>query len=256
MLPTRCAMEAAAWLAIAVLAAGCDKPQQPVATAAPAMKLAPETPIDVKRTEIGGPMWDPAWDKIVEVALPPEMLSTQVARDVRPFCPKFDAIGEADKRAFWAYFFQALAGVEGGLKPTANIRHSEPAMEVRDQVTGLQARTEGLLQLAYEDEKRYGCDFNWAADRMLKARDPARTILQPKNNLECGVKILEQQMIGRHKPLLSRSGYWATLRPGTASYRMFAKQMANVPAVCGMRAGAARRPARRSTQPVEISASR
>jgi hypothetical protein len=176
---------------------------------------------------------------------------------VRPFCPRFDAIGEADKRAFWAYFFQALAGAEGGLKPTAHVRHSEPAMEVKDQVTGAQGRTEGLLQLAYEDEKRYGCDFDWEADRRLKAGDPARTILQPKNNLECGIKILDQQIIAQHKPLLSRSGYWSTLRPGTASYRMFAKQMANVPTACGMRSGTGRRPARQPlTQQELVSAAR
>jgi hypothetical protein len=64
-----------------------------------------------------------------------------------------------------------------------------------------------LLQLAYADHKRYGCDFNWRVDRALKANDPARSILQPKNNLECGVKILFNQTIVQHKPLLARSGY-------------------------------------------------
>jgi hypothetical protein len=63
-------------------------------------------------------------------------------------------------------------------------------------------------------------------------KDPSRTILQPKNNLECGVKILDHQLIEKHKPLLSASGYWSTLRPGTMSYRVFAKQMTNVPAAC------------------------
>jgi hypothetical protein len=233
----------AAGLAMVALAVGCGKHEE--RAAAPMMKPAPETPIDTKRAEVGGAMWDPAWDKIVEEALPPEMLSAQVARDVRPFCPQFNAIGEADKRAFWAYFFQALAGAEAGLKPTTEVRHSQPAMEVKDLVTGAQVRTEGLLQLAYEDEKRYGCDFNWETDRTLKADDPARTILEPKNNLECGVKILDQQMIGQRKPLLSRTGYWSTLRPGTVSYRVFAKQMANVPVACGMRAKPVRRDAAR-----------
>ena len=222
---------------------GCGKRAEPVAAPAPAvqMKPAPATPIDNKRAEIGGAMWDPGWDKIVEEALPPEMLSAEAGRDVRQFCPQFDAIGEADKRAFWAYFFQALAGAEAGLKPTARVRHTEPEVAVKDAVTGVQVRSEGLLQLTYEDSTRYGCDFNWAADRTLKADDPAPTILQPKNNLECGVKILDKQIIEQHKPLLSHSGYWSTLRPGTESYRMFAKQMANVPAACGVRARQPRR---------------
>jgi len=245
MVGERWRMAGAAGLVLVALAVGCRKHQEPAAAPPIPMKPAPPTPIDTKRAEIGGAMWDPAWDKIVEEALPPEMLSAQVAQDVRPFCPQFNAIGEADKRAFWAYFFQALAGAEAGLKPTSEVRHSEPAMEGQDQVTGVQGRTEGLLQLAYEDQKRYGCAFDFAADRTLKVNDPARTILNPKNNLECGVKILDQQIIGQHKPLLSRSGYWSTLRPGTASYRAFAKQMANVPAACGMAAKPMRREAAR-----------
>lgn len=230
----------AAGLAILALLPGCKKQQQvsaaePQSAPAPAMKPAPPTPIDTKRAEIGGPMWDPAWDKVVEEALPPELLSAEVARDVRPFCPKFNAIEEADKRAFWAYFFQALAAAEGGLKPTSHVRHSQPEMAVKDTVTGLKGRTEGLLQLAYEDQKRYNCDFDWEADRKLKSGDPARTILQPKNNLECGIKILHQELMQQHKSLLSRAQYWSTLRPGTLSYRVFAKQMANVPTACGVR---------------------
>lgn len=95
-------------------------------------------------------------------------------------------------------------------------------------------RSEGLLQLAYADHKRYACDFNWQVDRSLKANDPAKTILQPKNNLECGVKILFNQIIVQHKPLLSRSGYWSTLQPDGRSFRVFAKQMTNPPAACGL----------------------
>jgi hypothetical protein len=104
----------------------------------------------------------------------------------------------------------------------------------RDKVSGMAMRSEGLLQLAYADQKRYGCDFNWQADHALKANDPAKTILQPKNNLECGVKILVNQIIVQHKPLLTRSGYWSTLQPGGPSYRVFAKQMTNPPAAYGL----------------------
>jgi hypothetical protein len=95
-------------------------------------------------------------------------------------------------------------------------------------------RSEGLLQLSYADQKRYGCDFNRQVDRTLKANDPAKTILQPKNNLECGVKILVNQTIVQHKPLLTRSGYWSTSQPDGPSYRVFAKQMTNPPAAHGL----------------------
>lgn len=220
----------------AFIACGKQETRQAAAPQAPATKAAPPTPIEEKKEELGGATWNPQWDQIVEQALQPEMLSSRVPRDVRRFCPRFYDMAEADKRAFWAYFFQALAGAEAGLDPKTRVHHTEPAVAKRDPVTGIAVRSEGLLQLAYEDQKRYDCDFDWEADRALKPNNPAKTILQPKNNLTCGVKILSNQIIDQHKPLLSQSGYWSTLRPGTASYRVFAKQMTNPPAECGLHA--------------------
>lgn len=215
---------------------GCGKKEEARATPAtvtvPAMKPAPATPILTKRVELGGETWDPEWDKIVELALPPDMLSQQVPRDVRRFCPKFYQMGEADKRAFWAYFFQALAGAEAGLDPTTRVRHTESEVAVVDKVSKRMVRSEGLMQLTYEDQQRYGCDFDWQHDKLLKPDDPDKTILQPKNNLECGIRILENQIIDQHKPLFSNTSYWSTLRPGNADYRIFAKQMTNVPLAC------------------------
>ena len=201
---------------------------------AQATNPAPPTPIDVKKVELGGTPWNPQWDQIIEKALPQEMLSSQVPQGVRRFCPRFYEMAETDKRTFWAYFFQALAGAEAGLNPNTTVRHTNPEGTKRDEVSGMATRSEGLLQLAYADQKRYGCDFNWQVDRELKANDPAKTILQPKNNLECGVKILVNQIIVQHKPLLASSGYWSTLRRGGPSYRVFTKQMTNPPKACGL----------------------
>lgn len=222
-----------------LLPGGCAKhvePKPQPAHAVKAMKPAPATPIAVKKVELGETTWEPGWDKIVEEAIPASMLSSQVPHDVRRFCPRFYVMGLADKRAFWAYFFQALAGAEAGLDPTTRVRHTEPEVAVRDGVTGRAVRSSGLLQLTYEDQRRYGCDFDWEADRKLTSEDPEKTILQPKYNLECGVKILAKQIIDMRKPLFSRSGYWSTLRPGNSDYRMFAKQMTNPPPACGLHA--------------------
>jgi hypothetical protein len=82
------------------------------------------------------------------------------------------------------------------------------------------------------DATRYGCDFDWEHDKTLTEKDPEKTILQPRNNLLCGVKILENQIVTQRKPLLTASSYWVTLRPATPSYLVFAKQMKNVPKVC------------------------
>jgi hypothetical protein len=197
-------------------------------------KPAPPTPIDQKKAELGGTPWDAQWDTIVEQALPPEMLSTRVPRGVVRFCPRFYAMVETDKRAFWAYFFQALAGAEAGLNPTSTVRQVSPEAAARDSVPKDDVRTEGLLQLAYADAKRYGCDFDWEADRAKKAKDPSKTILQPKNNLECGIKILFDQLMVKHRPLLTQSSYWSTLRPGASGYSVFIKQMTNPPAACAL----------------------
>lgn len=208
----------------------------------PALKLAPATPIAEKRAELGDHRtWNPQWDLWIETALPPELLSSKVEKAVKPFCPRFNALSEADKRAFWAYFFQALAGAEAGLVPTSDVRHMDSVLQVRDHVTHRMVRQEGLLQLTYMDQERYGCEFDWDKDKDLLEHDPNKTILQPKNNLLCGVSIIRNQLIDQHKPLLSSTSYFATLQPGTLSVRVFLKQMKNVPAVC-------RRPARTEPQ--------
>ncbi|HEY9126840.1 MAG TPA: hypothetical protein VIM62_06920 [Acidobacteriaceae bacterium] len=234
---------AAVSLISAAFMAGCHQTPAP----APASKVtpvvqkqikeAPPTPIAEKKAELGAEpgteTWDPAWDRIVEEALPADMVfSSRAAHDAQPFCPRFAHLSPGDRRAFWAYFFQALAGAEAGLKPTTNVRHTEPEVAVRDDVTRRMVRSEGLLQLTYMDSKRYDCEFDWDADKQLKEHDPQKTILQPKNNLECGVKILHNQLMDQHRPLLSAKSYWSTLQPGTVSYRVFRKQMANVPQVC------------------------
>jgi hypothetical protein len=52
------------------------------ATTSPAQaaKPSPPTPIDLKKSELGGTPWNPQWDQIIEKALPPEMLSSQLPR--------------------------------------------------------------------------------------------------------------------------------------------------------------------------------
>ena len=211
---------------------------------------APPTPIAEKKDELGMPSWDPAWDATIEQSLPPEMLSNSEARAVKPFCPQFQEMSEADRKVFWAYVFQALAGAEAGLKPTTDVRHTEPEVAVKDSVTNRMVRSEGLLQLTYEDSDRYGCAFDWDKDKQLSEKDPQKTILQPENNLKCGIRIMSSQLIDKHKPLATGSSYWSTLRPGTVSYRVFVKQMANVPSACRDPAPVthARNPADRSTK--------
>ncbi|MGI8770349.1 MAG: hypothetical protein ACR2JE_02825 [Acidobacteriaceae bacterium] len=227
-------------LCVALALGGCTQHQPEHKSEAPkpqpiAVKQAPPTPVETKRVELGnGPGWDPGWDTFIERSLPAAMLSSRVPRDVRRFCPRFFEMSATDKRAYWAYFFQALAAAEAGLDPKTNVRHTEPQVAVVDPVTDRMTRSEGLLQLSYYDQKRYGCNFNWKADRRLPEKDARKTILQAENNLACGIKILDTQIIAQHKPLFARTSYWSTLQPGTVSYRIFAKQMTNPPPACGL----------------------
>lgn len=208
------------------------KPIVHIAPAAPAVKVAPSTPLNVKSGELGGPTWDKHWDIFIERSLPPAMLTRRVPRDVRRYCPAFYTMREEDKRAWWAYLFQAMAAAEAGLNATTNVRHTEPEVAVPDHVTGRIVHQEGLLQLTYEDSKRYGCAFDWQADKDLPAHDPQKTILNPERNLACGIHILDHQIIGQHKPIFSPTSYWSTLQPGTVSFQVFEKQMTNPPAAC------------------------
>jgi hypothetical protein len=221
-----------AMLALTACSKQVAQQQQPAPAPQPAVKTAPPTPIAEKKQELGQQSWDPQWDVIVEQALSPQMLSPVAAHSVRSYCPRFGAMSDVDKRAFWAYTFQALAGAEAGLKPTTDVRHTEPEVAVKDTVSKRTVHQEGLLQLTYMDADRYGCDFDWDHDKSLPEKDPSRTILSPRNNLLCGVKIMENQILTQKKPLLSASSYWVTLRPGRPSYLVFAKQMKNVPTVC------------------------
>jgi hypothetical protein len=209
---------------------------------APELKPVPSTPIAEQKAILGDDeTWRPQWDALIEQALPDDLLSPKMGHKVAQFCPRFGRLSDADRRAFWAYFFQALSAAEAGLKPTANVQHSDPQVALIDGVSHRRIRSEGLLQLTYEDADRYGCNFDWTADRHLSEHDPRKSILQPRNNLLCGVSILDNQLVVQKKPLLSVSSYWSTLRPGWPGNRVFLEQMRNVPAACGRREHAPRR---------------
>jgi hypothetical protein len=223
--------------------------QQSATAPQPQTKPTPPTPIAEKKAELGSQpgspnTWDPSWDALIEKSVPPELLSEQAAHAVSSYCPRFAQLSDTDKRAFWAYTFQAIAAAEAGLDPTASVHHTAAAVNKVDPETHHLSRQAGLLQLKYEDAQRYNCPFDYDADRRLPEHDPNRTILQPQRNLACGLNIMQDQIITQHKPLVTRTSYWATLQPGTAGYRVFAKQMTNAPADCGLHE---RRSTRRSS---------
>ena len=118
------------------------EPPEPAPVAAPAppvpeLKPAPSTPIAEEKAVLGDEeTWLPEWDATIEKALPDDLLSPKVGHKVAQFCPRFSVMSEVDRRAFWAYLFQALAGAEAGLRATADVQHTEPQVAVVDGEIG------------------------------------------------------------------------------------------------------------------------
>ena len=105
--------------------------------------------------------------------------------------------------------------------------------------------SEGLLQLSYQDalytDPLKLCRFDWAKDKLLSPTDHAKTIFDPRTNLECGVSIMSLQLVktgtvltGEGSPR-AKAYYWSTLnnKAGNSGYESFQAQMKNAPAFCG-----------------------
>jgi hypothetical protein len=132
------------------------------------------------------------------------------AADVADFCPAYASASNPEKVNFWGFLVSAVAKYESAFKPTD--RYMEGGLGT-DPITKLPVYSEGLLQLSYQDIQPYPfCEFNWAADRLLAPNDPKKTILDPFKNLECGIKILANQIEKKGKIALSSGVYWSTLK--------------------------------------------
>lgn len=193
------------------------------------------TPMAQKTRVKGLPTWDPAWDQFVIDALPPEMLSEKVPSDVRTLCPRFFEINSEERKQFWAYVFQAMAAAESSFRLNARLLESHLGP---DSVTGSTIVSEGLLQLSYQDAKMYGCAFDWTLDQKFGLTELAKSVFDPRRNLECGMKILYTQIIRRARPLFTEKSYWAILRPSRPGHKIFLREMSNAPAFCRADGGA------------------
>lgn len=131
------------------------------------------------------------------------------ADDVEDFCPSYDKLNEMERVNFWAFLISSIAKYESGFNPLK--RHTDDDGE-SDDVTGKTKIREGLLQLSYSLKKLYKfCDFDWDKDKKKNDFDPTRTILNPVTNLNCGAKILANQI--QSKGQIAHNGsFWQTLR--------------------------------------------
>lgn len=132
------------------------------------------------------------------------------AEDVGELCPNYKNLEKEEKVWVWGELISTMAFYESGWKPTAQLQ--EPTLGI-DRVTGGTVTSEGLLQMSYGDTKWAPfCEYDWAKDKKLGSKDPKKTIFEPKNNLECGIQVLANQ-IGRSKKLfLGKGAYWSVIK--------------------------------------------
>jgi hypothetical protein len=163
-------------------------------------------------------LWTKMIYEIIEKKAP-EIVTQNSADDVELFCPKYRSLNDKQRLNFWAQLVVAVAKFESSWRATSST--AEYKMNYKDSVTHQLIRSEGLLQLSYQDEKNYGlkCGFDWNADKKYKSEDQRKTILDPYKNLNCGIQILAYQLRRFRKIAVTdtRQLYWSVLFSGRSN---------------------------------------
>jgi hypothetical protein len=193
--------------------------------------------------------WLPEYDAFVKsqvfrypelVRIPPDRLSN--------FCPGFAEI--RDKPQFYAVLLWAIAGPESDWQRTQITLETnlEGVANPLDPVTGQQVRSEGLLQLSYQDMESYGapeaCSFDWPADRAKAGAeyaagvpfgDGTRSIHDAYKNLGCALFIVNAHLTQRYPSLKFEDAlqrYWVVMNPKSDAYETVRNNMNRRLPVC------------------------
>jgi hypothetical protein len=109
--------------------------------------------------------------------------------DLGKVCPNFSRMNEREKKNFWVWVIAAMANYESSCRE-------------RIQARGVNGIAAGLLQMHKGKEHVYGCRRGIDS---LKARD----------NLECGLTILNNDLRRTGMLFPRNRNYWEVLRPHT-----------------------------------------
>lgn len=132
--------------------------------------------------------------------------------DITWFRTDYHSLSPKQKINIWGELISAICKFESDWRPWSSM--VEKTMK-NDPVTGKQVKSEGLMQLSYQDKINYPkltCKFDWEADKYKADNDKTRTILDPYINLEFGIEILATQIEKRKRIALENSVYWAVLK--------------------------------------------
>lgn len=160
-----------------------------------------------------------AWSDFIFELIDGELFTSfDSAKDASRVCLKYSNLTKGQRIMVWSEFISGIAYYESDWSPTS--RMTETTMG-KDPVTGKQVASEGLLQLSYQDIPNYGallkypaCKIDWQKDKSLAVTDSKKTIFDPIINLECGLRILSNQIQKRGSVILSSGVYWSTLKDG------------------------------------------
>lgn len=140
------------------------------------------------------------------------------AKDITRFYPRYNSLNKAQRATVWCELISAICLPESGWDPCNWM--TEKTMGI-DDVTGKQVKSEGLMQLSYQDVINYAGvlkdakgKIDWSKDKFLDQNDPKKTIFDPFINLEAGIRILADQIKRTGCVILSRNVYWAVLKEG------------------------------------------
>lgn len=149
------------------------------------------------------------WSKHVYQEIENNFISLDKAKDTTYFCPNYINLNKKEKINFWAQIIVGISFFESGYNSSARSIHSS---EKIDPVTNISVVTEGLMQLGYLDALYHRCNFNWSKDSEYDENDPRKSILNPYNNLSCGIKILTQQVEKYGAIVVDNGAYWAVIK--------------------------------------------
>jgi peptidoglycan hydrolase-like protein with peptidoglycan-binding domain len=132
-------------------------------------------------------------------------------QDITRIRPDYKSLSRTQKINVWGELISAIAKPESSWNPTSWMFEAQGI----DVVTGQQVRSEGLLQLSYQDKgnyKKLPCRFDWNADKNFPVKDIRKTIMNPEINLEFGINVLANQIRRTGKIILTNGVYWAVIK--------------------------------------------
>ena len=175
--------------------------------------------------------WLPEYSSHIENKIAgdyPSLLGVEDAR-MLTVCPSWSGLTRGDRERFWSSLLYSIAGPESGRNRTSIYRETTMSL---DSVTGLQIRSEGLLQLSYIDVPSYqytAGDIDWMKDKAMALSDyaagatsgnPARTLLNAYANLNLGLFIMNRLIISHPAERLETAfgHYWSTMRASGSQF--------------------------------------